>query len=308
LRSIVKCACIIVPRRIDPTELESRRVIPAFLIMLREGLEAALIVGIVSAYLVRIGRRDALPKVVVGIVAAVALSVAVGVIVVLTVERLPIAIQESIEGITALVAVAVLTWMLFWMRRQGRAIKGELEHDLNLALAGGSVVALVGLAFMSVAREGLETALLFIAVVFRGSASLGPGPAIGFVAGLAVAIAIGVAIFVAGVRVDLRRFFTWTGVLLIFVAAGLCAFAVGAFAEAGIIDKGAAVFDLGSLLPETSPLGTVLSGLFGYRAAPSALELAAYFGYLIPVLALFLRGDRPSTARAKPVDAETSRA
>jgi high-affinity iron transporter len=279
-------------------------VIPAFLIMLREGLEAALIVGIVAAYLVRIGRRDALPKVAAGIIAAVALSVVVGIVVIATVERLPITIQESIEGVTALIAVAVLTWMLFWMRRQGRAIKGELESDLDIALAGGSVVALVGLAFVAVAREGLETALLFMAVVFRSGADIGPGPAIGFIAGLAVAIAIGWAIFVAGVRVDLRRFFTWTGVLLIFVAAGLCAYAVGAFAEAGLIDKGPAVFNLGAWLPETSPIGTVLAGLFGYRAAPSALELLAYFGYLIPVLILFIAGDRRPTPRPKQVDAK----
>jgi len=278
-------------------------VIPAFLIMLREGLEAALIVGIVAAYLVRIGRRDALPKVGLGVAAAIALSVVVGIVVIATIERLPLVIQEGIEAVTALLAVGVLTWMLFWMRRQGRAIKGELEEGLNVALAGGSVAALVGLAFVAVAREGLETALLFIAVVFRASATVGPGPAIGFVAGLVLAIAIGWAIFVAGVRVDLRRFFTWTGVLLIFVAAGLCAFAVGAFAEAGLIDKGAHVFDLGGLLPETGPLGTVLTGLFGYRAAPNALELIAYFGYLIPVLILFLGGSRRPNPTPKPVDA-----
>ncbi len=275
--------------------------IPAFLITLREGLEAALIVGIVAAYVVRVGRRDALPKVWFGVAAAVGLSIGIGLVVVATIERLPLVVQESIEGATALLAVAILTWMLFWMRRQGRAMKGELEHGVDLALAKGSVAALVGLAFVAVFREGIET-VLFMAVVFSAT-QVGPGPAFGAIAGLAVAVLIGWAIFVAGVRIDLRRFFSITGVLLIFVAAGLCAFAVGEFGEAGLISNTGAVFDLSGVLPVTSALGSVLAGLFGYRASPTPLELIAYFAYLIPVLTLFLLGDRRSAPRAKPVDA-----
>lgn len=270
-------------------------VIPAFLIMLREGLEAALIVGIVAAYLVKVGRRDALPRVWLGVGAAVALSVGIGVLIVSTIGRLPLVVQETIGGVAALIAVGVLTWMLFWMRRQGRAMKGELEHGVDLALARGSVAALVGLAFVAVIREGLET-VLFVAVIFSATEQ-GPGPAIGTVAGLAVAVAIGWAIFVAGVRVDLRRFFTTTGILLIFVSAGLCGFAVAEFGEAGLIPNSGVVFDLAGVLPETSPLGSVLAGLFGYRAAPTPLEVIAYLAYLVPVLFLFLRGDRRPTPR-----------
>jgi high-affinity iron transporter len=277
-------------------------VIPAFLVTLREGLEAALIVGIVAAYIVRVGRRDALPKVWFGVVAAVALSVGIGLIVVATIGRLPLVVQETIEGVTALIAVGVLTWMLFWMRRQGRAMKGELEHGVDVALAKGSVAALVGLVFVAVIREGLET-VLFVAVVFSAT-QLGPGPAVGAIAGLALAVLIGWAIFAAGVRIDLRRFFLFTGVLLIFVAAGLCAFAVGEFGEAGWITNTGAVWDLSGVLPETSPLGSVLAGLLGYRATPTPLEVFAYLAYLIPVLILFVAGDRRAAPRPKPaVDA-----
>lgn len=278
--------------------------IPAFLITLREGLEAALIVGIVAAYLVKVGRRDALPKVWIGVIAAVALSVIVGVAVVATIGRLPLIVQETIEGVAAIVAVGVLTWMLFWMRRQGRAMKGELEHGVDLALANGSVLALAGLAFVSVAREGLETVLFMAAVVSAAGAGL--GPAFGAIAGLVVAFLIGWAIFIAGVRIDLRRFFSITGALLIFVAAGLCAFAVAELGEAGLFANSGAVFNLGSVLPETSPLGAVLAGLFGYRSAPTILELIAYFGYLIPVIILFVAGDRrPAAPRTSRADAET---
>src|SRR5262245_8832832 len=136
------------------------------MIMLREGLEAALIVGIVAAYLVKIGRRDALPGVWLGVAGAVALSIAVAAIASATLGELPFVVQELIGGIASLIAVAVLTWMLFWMRRQGRAMKGELERGVDAALVGGSVMALAGVAFVSVAREGLET-VLFMSVVFR---------------------------------------------------------------------------------------------------------------------------------------------
>jgi high-affinity iron transporter len=262
----------------------------AFFLMLREGLEAALIVGIIAAYLVKTDRREALRGVWLGVGLAVGLSVAVGVIVVATVGRLPTAVQETLEGIAALAAVAVLTWMLFWMRRQGRALKGDLERGVDLALSQGSTAALVGLAFIAVAREGLETMLFLLAVL---SSSSGAGATLaGALTGLAVAIGIGWAIFALGVRVDLRRFFTVTGAVLIFVAAGLCAFAVGAFGEAGLFPNGGAVYDLGSVLPETSPLGSLLTGLFGYRASPTPLEAAAYLAYLIPVMALFLFQDR----------------
>ena len=202
----------------------------AFFLMLREGLEAALIVGIIAAYLVKVGRRDALGKVWLGVGAALALSIGAGILVVTTVGRLPLVVQETIEGVAALAAVAVLTWMLFWMRRQGRAMKGELERGVDQALAVGSTTALAGLAFFAVAREGLET-VLFLFAIWSSSGDVA-GLLIAALAGLAVAIGIGYAFFAMGVRIDLRRFFTITGVVLIFVSAGLVAFAIAEFTEA----------------------------------------------------------------------------
>src|SRR5215212_6118125 len=254
--------------------------------MLREGLEAALIVGIVSAYLVKIGRRDALPKVAAGLAAAIAASILAGVIVVLTVGRLPLVVKESFEGLAGLAAVAVLTWMLFWMRRQGRAIKGELESGVQTALASGSTAALVGLAFIAVIREGLETVLFLLAIGSSAGATL--DTFLGGLIGLAAAVAIGYAIFAAGIRIDLRRFFTITGTVLIFVSAGLMAFAVAEFGEAGLIPNAGRLFDLNGILPASSPLGTLLAGLFGYRAAPTPLEAFAWIAYLVPVLILFV--------------------
>jgi len=268
-----------------------------FFLMLREGLEAALIVGIVAAYLVKIGRRDALPKVALGVGAALALSVGIGVGVTLTIQSLPLVVKETLEGIAAVVAVGVLTWMLFWMRRQGRALKGELEHGVDLAISEGTTWAMVGLAFVAVIREGVETVLFLIPILsFNGT---GPDIAIGGILGLVIAAAFGWAIFVAGIRVNLRRFFTVTGTVLIFVAAGLVAFAIAEFGEAGLFVNSGAAFDLNGLLPDNGAIGSVLRGLFGYRSAPTPLELLGYVAYLVPVLVLFI-ADRPLIRRPAP--------
>jgi high-affinity iron transporter len=265
--------------------------------MLREGLEAALIVGIVAAYVVKIGRRDALSKIAAGVIAAIALSVGIGVIVTLTIERLPVVVQDGLEGVAALLAVAVLTWMLFWMRRQGRALKGELEQGVDLAISEGTTMALVGLAFVAVIREGVETVLFLIPIL--SSNGSGADTVLGGVLGVVVAAGFGWAIFVAGVRVNLRRFFTVTGTVLIFVSAGLVAFAIAEFGDAGLITNTGAVFDLNGVLPDSGPLGSVLHGLFGYRSAPTPLELLGYVAYLVPVLFLFIT-DRPLIRRPAP--------
>src|SRR5829696_3131559 len=268
-----------------------------FFLMLREGLEAALIVGIVAAYLVKIDRRDALPKIALGVVSAIGLSIAIGLVVTLTIERVPLVVQETLEGLAAVLAVGVLTWMLFWMRRQGRALKGELEHGADAALTRNSTRALVALAFLAVIREGVETVLFMIPILsFNGT---GIDIVLGGLLGLAVAVAVGWAIFVAGVRVNLRRFFTATGVVLIFVSAGLVAFAIAEFGEAGLIPNTGVAFNIQSSLPDNGPIGSVVRGLFGYRAAPTPLELIGYLAYLIPVLFLFIV-DRPLLRRPAP--------
>jgi high-affinity iron transporter len=268
-----------------------------FFLMLREGLEAALIVGIVAAYLVKIGRRDALSKVALGVLAAVGLSIAIGLAVTLTIEKLPLVVQETLEGTAALIAVGVLTWMLFWMRRQGRALKGELEQGVDLALTAGSTWALVGLAFVAVIREGVETVLFLIPILsFNGT---GIDTVVGGILGLVVAVGVGWAIFVAGVRVNLRRFFTVTGAVLIFVSAGLVAFAIAEFGEAGLFANAGTAFNLNGVLPDSSPLGNILRGLFGYRSSPTPLEALGYAAYLVPVLLLFIV-DRPLVRRPAP--------
>jgi len=258
----------------------------AFFVTLREGLEAALIVGIIVAYLVKVGRREAVRFVAYGVAAAVAVSVVVGAAVVNTVGDLPEVAQETFEGIAALLAVVVLTWMLFWMRRQGRAMKGELEASVDAALGRGSTLALAGLAFVAVAREGLETVLFMLAIL--GSSENVAVTMFGAVIGLVVAVAIGWAIFAMGVRVSLRQFFTVTGIVLIFVSAGLLAQAVHEFTEAGWLPETAVAFDLSGILSRDGLLGSVLAGLLGFRPAPTWSELIAYFAYLIPVLLLFL--------------------
>ena len=265
-----------------------------FFLMLREGLEAALIVGIVAAYLARIGRRDALPKVALGVAAAIGLSIAIGVGTTLTIEELPLIVQATAQGIAGLLAVAVLTWMLFWMRRQGRALKGELEHGVDLAISKGSTRALIGLAFVATIREGVETVLFLIPILsFNGT---GLDTVVGGLLGLAISVGVGWAIFVAGVRVNLRRFFNVTGSVLILVSAGLVAFAVAEFGEAGLFANVGAAFDLDGVLSDASPLGSILRGLFGYRSAPTPLELVAYLAYLVPVLVVFTF-DRPAAPR-----------
>jgi len=266
-----------------------------FFLMLREGLEAALIVGIIAAYLVKIGRRDAPPKIITGVGAAIGLSIALGLLITFTIEKLPLVVQETLEGLAAVLAVAVLTWMLFWMRRQGRAIKGELEQGVDIALSKGSTRALVGLAFLAVIREGVETVLFLIPILsFNGT---GLDVVAGGLLGLVISVAVGWGIFAAGVRINLRRFFTITGTVLIFVAAGLVAFAVAEFGEAGLFANSGAAFDLNRVLPDNGPIGSVLRGLFGYRSAPTPLELLGYVAYLVPVLSLFVI-DRPLIRRS----------
>jgi high-affinity iron transporter len=216
----------------------------------------------------------------------------------LTIEKLPLVVQETLEGTAALIAVGVLTWMLFWMRRQGRALKGELEQGVDLALTAGSTWALVGLAFVAVIREGVETVLFLIPILsFNGT---GIDTVVGGILGLVVAVGVGWAIFVAGVRVNLRRFFTVTGAVLIFVSAGLVAFAIAEFGEAGLFANAGTAFNLNGVLPDSSPLGNILRGLFGYRSSPTPLEALGYAAYLVPVLLLFIV-DRPLVLRPAAV-------
>ncbi len=267
--------------------------------MLREGIEAALIVGIVASYLVRSGRREWLPALWIGVGLACAVSLAAGAALDIIVGELPQRGQELFEAVIGLIAAAMLTSMVFWMRKAARSIKGELQAGVDMALAGPHQgLALVGLAFLAVVREGLESVFFLLATFQQNS---GWAPAIGAGLGIGLAAIIGYAIYALGVKLNLRSFFRWTGILILFVAAGLVANAVRSLHEAGLWNHlQQSVYDLGTILPADSALGTVLSGFFGYQERAVLGEVIAYLAFLIPMLALFLAGGRPEQAAAAP--------
>lgn len=273
-----------------------------FLIMLREGLEAALIASIIAGYLYQTDQGDWLPAVWIGIFLAIAASLLVGAALQSASAEFPQKAQELFEAIVGFIAVALLTSMVFWMRRAARSIKGELQHGVDSALASGrgAAFALVAMTFLAVGREGLES-VFFLLAVFQQS----PGPAapLGAALGALVAVAVGFAIFAGSVRINLGRFFRITGVLILIVAAGLLAGSLRHLHEAGIWNSlQSRAWDLTEVLPVTSPLGSVLSGIFNYHDAPTLGEVAAYACFLALTIPLFLR---PATMpRPEPAAAE----
>jgi high-affinity iron transporter len=272
-------------------------VIVPFLIMLREGIEAALIVGIVASYLAKSGRREWLPALWVGVGLACAASLAAGAALEIVAEELPQRGQELFEAVIGLVAAAMLSSMVFWMRKAARSIKGELQAGVDAALTGERQgLALVGLAFLAVVREGLESVFFLLAIAQQNS---GGAPAVGAGLGLLLAAGIGYAIYAVGVKLNLRVFFRWTGVLILFVAAGLVANAVRSLHEAGLWNHlQQIVYDLSAVLPADGALGAVLSGFFGYQERAALGEVLAYLAFLLPMLVLFFRDDggRPPAA------------
>jgi FTR1 family protein len=258
-----------------------------FLIMLREGMEAALIVGIVASYLRQTGRRRWLPAVWAGVVVPSALCLALGIALNMASAEFPQKQQELFEGVVGLIAVVILTSMIFWMRKAAASIGAELRQSIDAALrpGGGSGFALVAMVFLAVGREGLES-VFFLLATFQQN--VGPAVPAGALLGLFGAIVIGWGIYRGGVRLNLRQFFNWTGMFIIFVAAGLLTGAVRALHEAGVWNGlQTTAFDLSGVLPSDGPLGTVLAGLLGYSDTPTVGEVAAYLLYLVPVVFLF---------------------
>ena len=271
--------------------------LPSFLIMLREGIEAALIVGIIAGYLARTGRSEWLPAVWIGALLAVALSLFVGAAVIAIGALFPHRTQELFEAIVGSVAVVVLLSMVFWMRKAARSIRATMEHDIDLAMADarGPTWALIGMSFFAVAREGLESVFFLLALIQQSPGWAAP---VGALLGIAVAVVIGYGIYRGGVRLDLRRFFLWTGIFIIFVAAGLAASVLRNLHEAGIWNHlQQPVWDLSHTLPLTSVTGTVLSGLFGYHDTPVLGEVLLWA--LVAALSLwfFLR---PAQSAPRP--------
>lgn len=274
----------------------------AFVITLREGLEAALIIGILAAYLSKIGRPDGLRSLWAGTGLALALSVAAGLGLYFTVGKLSGAAMETFEGAAMLVAVGVLTYMLFWMGAHAKHMGAGLRRQVDQALSRGSRLALVLLAFSVVAREGLET-VLFLAAGAMGSGGGASVVALGTL-GLAAAAALGYLLYRGSVRLNLRRFFTSTGVLLILFAAGLLANAFKELHHAGLIPPVVPhVWDTNGLLSDTSTTGRMLAALFGYDSSPSLVQVAAYLGYLAVAGSLYLRANFSSPGQRPPVRA-----
>ena len=274
-----------------------------FVTGLREGVEAALIVAIVLAYLVRSGSADQAPKVWLGTGAAALVSIAAGALIFRTVGSFRAPYEQYFEAGTLLVATVVVTWMLFWMRRQSMAIRGELHARLDRVLTEGSAWGLAILAFSAVIREGLETSVFLVGQT-TSAASSASSIVVGALIGLAVAIAIGWMFYSGSRRIDLRSFFRWTGIGLIFIAAGLASHAVHELIEVGVIPFGTkAVFDISNVLPDEAGIGQFLRAILGYSAAPEGTTLVVYLAYLVVVLALYLRPAKPVTPPARPVPA-----
>ncbi|MGJ7527888.1 iron uptake transporter permease EfeU [Variovorax sp. GB1P17] len=272
-----------------------------FLIMLREGIEAALIVGIVASYLKQSGRGALMPAVWVGVLLATALSLFAGAGLQLLAAEFPQKQQELFEGVVGLIAVVMLTSMVFWMRKAARSIKGELQASIDKALtkgADGQGWALIGMVFLAVAREGLES-LFFLLAVFQQSS--GWEAPVGALAGIAVSVAVGWGLYSGGVRLDLRRFFRYTGLFILLVAAGLLAGVLRKLHEGGVWNHlQTVVFDMSETLPMDSPVGAVLSGLLGYQAAPVVGEVVVYLAFLAVALFFFLRSPPAMAPRAAP--------
>jgi len=267
---------------------------------LREGVEAALIVSIVLAYLVRTGNGRYVGRIWVGVGAAIAMSVVLGMAVFLTVGALQEPYEQIFEGMTMLLAATVVTWMLFWMRRQASNVGVELRSAVDRALTEGGLWGLTILAFVAVIREGIETALFLVGQA--NAARLGSDTGalmvlLGAVAGLAIAAGLGYGFYQGSRRINLSSFFRWTGIALIFIAAGLVSHAVHELVEAGVITVGTAtLFDVGGILSEDGLVGMLLRALFGYTSAPEIVTFVAWAAYLAIVLPLYLR-----PVKARPV-------
>jgi high-affinity iron transporter len=262
-------------------------VLPTFVIGLREGVEAALIVGIVGAFLVQKGRKDALRWMWFGVGIAIAICVAVGIALEVLSRQLPYKEQEGLETVVGLIAVGFVTFMIVWMRRNARRLRQMLEHDAASALAAGSAAALAAMAFFAVIREGFETSVFLLAAFDASTSPLAAGS--GAVLGIVIAIGIGYGIYSGGVRLNLAKFFRITGVLLVLVAAGLLATSMHTAHEAGWINSfQTQAFDFTWLVDPGTIRAALLTGLLGLQPRPTMGEAAVYVLYAVPMLVYVL--------------------
>lgn len=268
--------------------------LPSFLLSLREGLEAALIIGIVFGALQKIRRTDLAPALWLGTFAALGVSILTAVILTLFGMSLEETAEQIYEGITMLLAAGILTWMIFWMSKQSKTIKSELEDGVNKAALTTGKRAVFGLAFLAVVREGVELALFITAAFFAGNSENVTANIIltltGVVLGLGTAVLLGWSLLAATARLNLRRFFQITGYLLILFAAGLVAHGIHEFNEVGWIPSVIEhVWDVNAIVDERSVFGELLKTLFGYNGNPSLTEVIGYFTYLAVAAYFFTR-------------------
>ncbi|GAA2714288.1 MULTISPECIES: iron uptake transporter permease EfeU [Streptomyces] len=276
-----------------------------YLIGLREGLEASLVVCILVAYLVKTGRRDALRPVWAGIAVAVLLSMGFGALLQFGSQSMSFEDQEMLGGSLSVIAVGLVTWMVFWMRRTARHLKKELHGKLDAALAMGTT-ALVVTAFLAVGREGLETAL-FIWTAVQATDD-GVRPLVGAVLGLLTAVVLGWLFYRGALKINLAKFFTWTGGMLVVVAAGVLAYGFHDLQEAGVLPGlGSKAFDVSDQVPADSWYGTLLKGVFNFQPDPTWLQVAVWALYLVPTLLVFFapgRTGRVAPSRAVPEESK----
>ena len=266
-----------------------------YLIGLREGLEMALIVTILVAYVVKVGRRDVLSKLWVGVGIALVVPLGIGALLTWGPYGLSFEAQEIVGGTLSLIAVGFVTWMIFWMGKTARTMKSTLQGKLDSVLVGAGW-GVVALAMLSVGREGIETALFVWATV----ASIGGGwvPIVGALLGLATAAVLGFLLYRGMVRINLGSFFTWTGAFLVIVAGGVLAYGIGDLQEAGAIPgAGIHAYDISAVIPASSWYGTALAGILNFNPSPTWFQVIAWVGYIVVVGFFYLRQHR-SAGRA----------
>jgi len=271
-----------------------------YLIGLREGLEASLVVVILIAYLVKTERRELIPRIWLGVAAAVLVSLAFGALLTFGPRHLTFEAQEAIGGTLSIVAVGFVTWMVFWMARHARGLSGELHGKIDTAAEAGRA-SLAFVALLAVGREGLETALFLWAATQAATSSDGSTatPLLGALLGILTAVAMGFAFYKGVLRINLSMFFKWTGAILILVAAGVLAYGIHDLQEAGILPGlNNLAFDVSEQVPPSSWLGTLLKGTLNFSPATTWLEAIAWVAYVIPTMTLFLF--RMRTPRNRP--------
>ena len=272
-----------------------------YLIGLREGLEATLVVVILVAYLVKSDRRNLLARIWGGVAIAVGVSLAFGALLTFGPRGLSFEAQEAIGGTLSIVAVGFVTWMVMWMARSARSLSGDLKGQVDRAAAAGGAASLVLVAMLAVGREGLETALFLWAATQAANSTT--GPLVGAALGLGTAVVLGYLFYKGAVKINLSKFFTWTGAILILVAAGVLGYGIHDLQEAGILPGlNSLAFDVSNAIPPGSWLGTILKGTFNFSPATTWLQAVAWVVYVAVTMTLFFRqisrshGPAPSPA------------